>query len=107
MVTWVSRFSPRPISRTDNVMAEYQNGWAGPQITVLGPSLLQPDEPPLPHVFKGEGPCMNSPGRWHANLQITTTIFSGSKEWLLHYEIWKATGEWRGGGDEPISRSED
>jgi hypothetical protein len=89
------------------VKVEYQNGWGRPKITVLEPSLRQPDEPPLPHVFKGDRLCVHFPGEWRANQLIATTILPWTSEWLLHYEIWKATGEWHGGGHEPTSKSED
>ena len=30
---------------------------------------------------------------------IADTIVAWTCEWLIHYEIWLATGEWHGGGD--------
>ena len=32
---------------------------------------------------------------------IADTIVPWTCEWLIHYEIWLATGEWHGGGEEP------
>jgi hypothetical protein len=32
---------------------------------------------------------------------IATSIVPWASEWLLHYEIWRATGTWTGGGHEP------
>ena len=32
---------------------------------------------------------------------IADTIVPWACEWLLHYEIWLATGEWHGGGEHP------
>ena len=34
-------------------------------------------------------------------MNIAETIIPWASEWLLHYEIWLATGEWQGGGIHP------
>jgi hypothetical protein len=34
-------------------------------------------------------------------MSMATTIVSWTSEWLLHYEVWRATGAWTGGGHEP------
>ena len=40
------------------------------------------------------------------NMLLATTIFPWTAEWLLHYEIWLATGEWTGGGYHPLGQTE-
>jgi hypothetical protein len=89
------------------VKVEFQNGWTRPKIAVLEPRLRDPDGPPLPHVFEGDRLCLHFPKEWRADQMIATTIMPWTSEWLLHYEIWKATGEWHGGGHEPRVKPED
>jgi len=36
-------------------------------------------------------------------MSIASTILPWASEWLFHYEIWRATGEWTGGGREPAA----
>jgi hypothetical protein len=35
---------------------------------------------------------------WDETKFIADTIIPWTSEWLLHYEIWVATGTWQGGG---------
>ena len=35
---------------------------------------------------------------WDKTKFIAETIIPWTSEWLLHYEIWVATGTWHGGG---------
>ena len=31
-------------------------------------------------------------------MSVVNTIIPWTSEWLLHYELWHATGKWLGGG---------
>ena len=86
---------------------EFQSGWGRPKITVLEPALRDPGGRALPHVFPGDKLCLHFPGEWQPSELIASTIMPWVSEWLLHYEIWKATGEWHGGGHEPKRKPED
>lgn len=108
VVTWVGPLQPTRISRVYTVKVEFQNGWNRPKITVLRPILKEPDDGPLPHVFPGDRLCLHFPREWHADQMIAATIMPWISEWLVHYEIWKATGgEWHGGGHEPMRKPEE
>jgi hypothetical protein len=72
-----------------------------PVITVLAPELVAPTGRPLPHVFTGNDLCLHFPGEWRPDMSIAATIVPWASEWLLHYEIWRATGNWTGGGHDP------
>lgn len=37
-------------------------------------------------------------GEWKPRMKLADTIVPWAAEWLLHYELWLATGEWGGGG---------
>jgi hypothetical protein len=38
---------------------------------------------------------------WHNELLLSEVIVPWISEWLLFYEIWSITGEWKGGGSHP------
>jgi hypothetical protein len=42
--------------------------------------------------------CLYYPGQWRPDLLLSTTIVPWTAEWLMHYELWLATGHWTGGG---------
>jgi hypothetical protein len=75
---------------------------------VEAPSLLErPDQAGIPHMYPAGDrwpahPCLYYPGDgdWAADRPLATTIVPWLLEWLLHYEVWLTTGEWRGGGVE-------
>lgn len=41
---------------------------------------------------------------WSSCQLYTETVIPWIMEWLVHFEIWMATGEWHGGGIHPSSR---
>jgi hypothetical protein len=42
--------------------------------------------------------CLYYPGHWKPEMLLSTTIVPWTAEWLMHYELWLATGHWAGGG---------
>jgi hypothetical protein len=99
-VTWEGNFQPTPLSRTYRVRINYRPP-RRPRVTVVSPRLEVPRGRHLPHVFPGERLCLCYPEQWSATQPIAHTIVPWASEWLLHYECWLATGDWRGGGHEP------
>ncbi len=98
---------PLPIGQSYQVRLAYRvNKW--PRAYVDRPGLRRRDrEPdlPIPHTYKSktpgqERPCLFYPDRtvWRPDMGLATTIIPWLYEWLAHYELWHATGEWRGGG---------
>lgn len=68
-------------------------------MTVVDPPLdLHEGEPKLPHVYPGDELCLYYPSQWRSDLLLAVTVLPWTAEWLLHYEIWLATGKWTGGG---------
>jgi hypothetical protein len=94
---WVGRLQPTPLSVTYTVSIEHSRG-KQPQIAVLEPELERPEDGELPHVFAGDRLCLCYPWQWDGSKLIIRTIVPWISEWLLHYEIWKVTGKWHGGG---------
>ena len=97
----------RPTHRsvTYRVRIEYRAG-DPPEITVLSPELKARKEGDrLPHVYPGNKLCLYLPhtGEWTPDMSLPHTILPWISEWLFYYELWHATGQWFGGGVEPVA----
>lgn len=99
-LTWVGHLTPSPLSDTYTVQIKYE-GYRRPVITILSPRLVAPRGMRLKHVFAGDHPCVHFHGEWDASMSIAATIVPWTSEWLLHHEIYVATGKWMGGGHDP------
>jgi hypothetical protein len=98
---WEGRLRPTTHSDLYTVRVDHNVG-SKPVVTVLEPELeVPPSKAGLPHVFPGDRLCLCYPWQWKSSMIIAKTIVPWASEWLLHYELWKATGEWHGGGHEP------
>lgn len=103
-LTCVGTIRPDPQSRSYRVRLEYRVG-GPPRVWIEEPPIerrpTEPDEP-IPHTYgyhrEGEErPCLNRTS-WHAGKRLADTTLPWLLEWLLHYEIWRQTGVWCGGG---------
>ena len=89
---------PTVASRTHTVRLTHHHG-EHPQVDVIEPKLgLRPDADQLPHVYYGDHLCLYYCGEWNDSLRLARTVLPWASEWLLHYELWLATGAWHGGG---------
>lgn len=91
---------PTPINGIYRVRIEYAIGDV-PKAFVEKPTLQPRSETePVPHVYLGPRPCLYLPGsgEWTPGKSIARTIVPWLLLWLFYYELWHATGEWRGGG---------
>jgi hypothetical protein len=80
-----------------------------PKVTVLSPPLVPREEDGgIPHMYVDKRLCLYMPDtdEWTADLSLADTIIPWTVEWLFHYEMWRATGKWSGGGKHP-PRKED
>lgn len=94
---------PRPLSETYRVRVVYTYG-SVPEAYVDEPALRPRDDgSPIPHVYAGPRPCLYLPGsgEWTGEEMIATTIIPWLLLWLEFYELWHATGVWKGGGVHP------
>lgn len=107
-IRWIGYLRPTPVSERYKVRIEYSSGLGRPKVTVLEPQLeLAPGKKRLPHVFAdGKSLCLHFPGEWNPTMLISSTIVPWTAEWLAHYEIWRVTGSWTGGGHEPGGRKQ-
>jgi hypothetical protein len=89
---------PTEASRTYTIRLAHRHG-RQPKITISDPILqVHPEAPGLPHVYPGDELCLYYGGEWNDSQLLATTVVPWTAEWLLHYELWLATGEWLGGG---------
>ena len=94
---------PLGLSRKYLIDLEYRVGiGTRPAVRVQEPPLIRrsPNQR-IPHTFKNGDLCLHVDEDWPQSRPIATTIIPWTAEWLFHYEIWLATGEWMGGGIHP------
>lgn len=55
---------------------------------------------PVPHTWGPDEPCFYYPiaREWMPNMAMSTSVVPWLGLWLIHYEGWRATGHWEGGG---------
>jgi len=99
-LTWHGKITPSPLSSTYAVRLRYRLR-ERPKVEVLEPKLQLRGETKPPHLFSGDELCLYLANEWHSSMLLADTIVPWIAEWLLHYEIWLATGEWCGGGVHP------
>jgi hypothetical protein len=98
---WTGQIQPTPLSVTYVVRVGYAIGRRAPRVTVVHPELRAEEVESLPHVYAEDNLCLCYPWQWDDGKLISRTIVPWAAEWLLHFEIWQATGTWHGGGHEP------
>ncbi len=102
---WTCTIIPTPLSAAYTLHLHYQQA-KGVKVYVLEPKplALAPGEKGLPHVYSTDEQelCLYYPkdNEWTPAMLYVHTLIPWACEWLLHYEIWVATGEWKGGGIE-------
>jgi hypothetical protein len=101
-LVWTGAIQPTPLSRTYRVQVTYRTDRV-PQVRVLDVLEIRPGEP-LPHTYSDGTLCLHLPGEWAPDMFIVDSTLAWTAEWLFHYEIWKATGDWHGGGEWPPAR---
>ncbi|MCL4743498.1 MAG: hypothetical protein KJZ54_14980 [Phycisphaerales bacterium] len=102
---WVGEVHPTPLSDRYLLELVYKIEEV-PRVKVLSPVLQRRDDLPPPHMYSEDRLCLYLPrtGEWSREMVIATTIVPWASEWCMYYEIWLATGEWRGGGVHPGER---
>ncbi len=105
-LTWVGELMPTPLSHEYTVRLRYKLHKC-PDVDIVEPKLEKRDGQRPPHLFPKERLCLYLPemGEWNGRQLLAGTIVPWISEWLLHYEIWLATGDWCGGGEHPDLKS--
>lgn len=108
VLTWRGVIAPTPLSRSYNVTIVYDEHQS-PKITVSGPSLRELSKSNFPHKYDIDlkrnivRVCLYMPYELDYNKPFAETLVPWTAEWLFHYEIWLATGQWCGGGQHPAN----
>lgn len=103
-VSWVGRLTPLPpITATYKIKVEYELRSA-PKVFVLDPELESRDGSTIPHRYRDGSLCLYLPSNneWTPSKPVAQTIVPWACLWLYYYEVWYATGKWKGGGAHPI-----
>ena len=96
---------PTPLSETYRVRIEYAAG-RPPDVRVLSPALAPREGADrIPHMYGQERLCLYLPGvgEWAGDMPLGQALIPWISLWLFYYELWHATGEWLGGGVEPLA----
>ncbi len=104
---WTGELQPSEISRQYLVDLRYMPPYC-PRVLVRRPKLITDDNGNLPHIYPDGSLCLHEPHQWTPGDPIAKTTLPWTSEWLLHYELWRATGEWCGSGGNhtgPINRT--
>jgi len=105
LLTCNVRLQPTPASLTYTVRVKLPFD-QHPDVEVIDPELeLHPGTTQLPHTYPGDRLCLYYRGEWDSGRLLARTILPWTSEWLLHYELWLATGIWHGGGITHETRS--
>lgn len=97
-LSWTGLLQPCDLSRIYTVQISCTRGHY-PAVRVLAPELRAAENGFLPHTYDNGTLCLHDAGQWNAATLIVDTIVPWAAEWVLHYEIWLATGEWFGDRD--------
>lgn len=102
----VGRVQPSTLSAAYKIEIRYKVG-ERPEVRVLEPRLTcREGEDRIPHMYDQECLCLYFPpaNEWSGERSLGHSILPWVSLWLYYYELWHATGEWLGGGHEPVPR---
>ncbi|CAG5077571.1 hypothetical protein [Parvicella tangerina] len=104
-IVWEHNITPSPLSGSYTLKLHYIRN-KGAKVYVLSPKPLPlaPGKTRLPHVYSTpeQRLCLYYPvdNEWDVSMLYVQTLIPWACEWLIHYELWVATGNWLGGGIE-------
>ena len=102
LLTWIGHLQPSPLSANYELGLEYHLA-DRPRVLLINPTLECRNGQRAKHLYPDDSLCLYyHPSReWHGGMVVADTIVPWTAEWLLHYELWLATGVWSGGGIHP------
>lgn len=101
-LTWQFDARPTPVSRSYRLKLDYVLS-RSPEILVIDPDLRAlAAGRTIPHLYDQARVrlCLYLPktGEWHDRRLLSGTIVPWSILWLLYFEEWLASDDWKGGG---------
>lgn len=111
VLTWIGKVKTNPFSKEYDLKVEYKMG-KSPQVWLMNEVVEDNKEYRTPHNYgvdekeKSIQLCLYKPRNkeWMKHYSIADTIIPWAIEWIYFYELWKITGEWKGGGDHPTAK---
>lgn len=101
---WRFRAQPTPLSRLYQVTLILERDGM-PDVRVVDPDLrLLADGRELPHIYHDpDRLCLYLPGngQWDASKRLDLTIVPWTHLWLIYFEEWLDSDDWKGGGKHP------
>ena len=97
ILRWTGDLQPSEVSRQYLVDLRYAPPHP-PRVFVRRPRLAFDAAGHLPHIYPNGSLCLHESDQWSPGDPVAETILPWTCEWLLHYELWLATGEWCGSG---------
>lgn len=109
--TWRFVARPLPLSREYDVRIEFAQRRA-PEVYVDAPDLsLLAGDRRIPHLYSRRRLqlCLYLPRifEWESWMRLDQTIVPWAILWLLYFEEWLLTDDWKGGGEHPKSEDVD
>ena len=92
---WIGELCPTEVSPLYRVEMRYRPPMH-PIVFVRQPVLIPNAAGELPHMYHDGSLCLYRTGQWVSGDLLVETIVPWTSEWLMHYEFWRATGEWLG-----------
>lgn len=96
-LTWIGELSPSELSEPYTTKIDYQLGQY-PTVRILEPPITDAGKF-VPHTYNNGTLCVHDNRQWQPSMLIVDTFLPWTVEWLWHWEIFQATGEWFGDGD--------
>jgi len=106
MLIWNAVIKPTSLSREYLIQIQY-DGVHRPVVLLRDEYIEGIDKPDFPHHFDLDIDkqtvqlCLHMYHEFNQSMMISEYIVPWTVEWLYYYEIWLATGKWRGGGHIP------
>ncbi len=99
---WEGTLKPTALSSVYTIRISCAD-WDQSRVFVMDPLLQRRAEADIPHRYADGSLCLNIPGPWSREQYIADTLIPWASLWLHHYETWRITGEWLGGGEHPAT----
>ena len=101
---WRFRAQPTPLSRSYQVTLVLKRDGT-PDVRVVDPDLrLLAGGRDLPHIYHDpDRLCLYLPrtGQWDSSKRLDLTIIPWTHLWLIYFEEWLVSDDWKGGGRHP------
>jgi hypothetical protein len=100
LLCWRASIQPTPISASYLIDLTFRIK-CPPKVHVVDAAWRQPGAERPPHTFSDGSLCLYySISEFNSSMLLVKTIIPWTAEWLLHYELWLASGkrDWFGGG---------